>query len=92
LGTQDQVGIDGGGGWVVVKGRYAAPSSYQKVLLRLQEDLQMRMQNLLLGDLDAAPDEATPPKYQEFVERYYEVLSRERGGGSVRTPAAAPPP
>jgi hypothetical protein len=65
--------------WQFVDGRYASPNSYKKVLSLLQEDVQLRMQSLLLGDLNASPDDATPPKYQELVERYYQVLSRDSG-------------
>jgi hypothetical protein len=45
----------------------------------LQEDVQLRLQSLLIGDLSASPDDTTPPKYQELVERYYQVLSRDTG-------------
>ena len=65
--------------WSLVDGRYVAPDGYAQPLVRLQEDIQERIQTLILGDLGNVSDDATPPKYQEFVERYYEVLSR-RGG------------
>jgi hypothetical protein len=78
LGTLNQ--FSGGNlSWQVVDGYYVAPMSYTTSLVRLQDDIQARLQNLLLGDLDSSPDEATPPKYQELVERFYQVLSRDTG-------------
>lgn len=65
--------------WSLVDGRYDAPATYTHALVHLQEDVQERIQTLILGDLGNVSDEATPPKYQEFVERYYEVLSRQGG-------------
>ena len=37
---------------------------------------------LAAGDIVSAADEATPPKYQGLVERYYQVLSRDSGDKS----------
>ena len=65
--------------WALVNNLYIAPSSYNKPLLDLQEELQARIQSLLLGDLLQESDDATPPKYQELVEQYYKVLSRQGG-------------
>lgn len=70
--------------WQLANGFYVAPGDYTRVLLHLQEDIQARLQSLVLGNFDAAPDEATPPKYQELVERYYQVLSRD--GGREKSP------
>jgi hypothetical protein len=73
----------GGGGdlnapaWVVVDGRYAPPERLRPIIIALEEDIQRRLQSLLLGDLQLTSEEAAPPKYRELVERYYEVLSRE---------------
>ncbi|MBS0205637.1 MAG: hypothetical protein JSS49_22265 [Planctomycetes bacterium] len=79
-----QVGISVNGrqhsfNWVLINNRYVAPTTYSKPLLDLQEELQARIQSLLLGDLQQDADEATPPKYQELVEQYYKVLSRQGG-------------
>ena len=65
--------------WGLVDGYYAAPTAYNLVLVHLQEDVQARIQTLILGDLGNVSDDATPPKYQELVEKYYEVLSRQGG-------------
>ena len=65
--------------WGLVDGHYAAPTAYNLAIVHLQEDLQERIQTLILGDLGNVSDDATPPKYQELVERYYEVLSRQGG-------------
>jgi hypothetical protein len=79
--------------WGLVNDHYAAPGAYAVNLIRVQEEVQARIQNLLLGDISTATDDATPPKYQELVERYYQVLSRQGGkeapaGNSV--PAGKP--
>ncbi len=65
--------------WGLIDGRYAAPAAYNLALVHLQEDIQERIQTLILGDLGNVSDDATPPKYQELVERYFEVLSRQGG-------------
>ena len=61
--------------WGIVNNRYVAPDGYSRPLLILQEEVQARIQNLLLGDISDSADEATPPRYQELVEQYYKVLS-----------------
>ncbi len=66
--------------WGLVNDRYASPDGYAVNLIRVQEEVQARIQNLLLGDIASATDDATPPKYQDLVERYYQVLSKESGG------------
>ena len=65
--------------WSLTDGRYDAPLGYGLAIVHLQEDVQARIQTLILGDLGNVSDEATPPKYQELVEKYYEVLSRQGG-------------
>ena len=65
--------------WGLVNDHYAAPGAYAVNLIRVQEEVQARIQNLLLGDISTATDDATPPKYQDLVERYYQVLSKEGG-------------
>ena len=62
--------------WGLVNGYYAYPVAYNHGLIHLQEDIQERIQTLILGDLGNVSDDATPPKYQELVNQYYEVLSR----------------
>ena len=73
--------------WGLIDGRYDAPVGYSNAIIHLQEDVQERIQTLILGDLGNVSDDATPPKYQEFVERYYEVLSRQ--GGKAGKPEAS---
>lgn len=62
--------------WGLVDNRYVAPEGYAAHFIRLQEEVQARIQTLVLGDFASDIDENTPPKYQELVDRYYEVLSR----------------
>lgn len=87
------LGVDGARNrfdWGIVNGRYETPAAYLRPLLHLQEEVQTRIQNLLLEDISSATDEATPPKYQDLVERYYQVLSQsgksqepnQKGGNS----------
>ncbi len=78
--------------WNLVGSYYAAPLTYNSALLHLQEDIQERIQTLILGDLGNASDEATPPKYQELVDRYYEVLSRSGKPGPAGKAAPAGKP
>lgn len=65
--------------WALVDDRYVLPGSYDRILVTLQDELQTRIQNLVLADLSSVADEATPPMYQDLVERYLKVLSQERG-------------
>jgi len=58
-------------------GYYAAPRGYRVLITRMQESIRNRMQELLLGDLASSRDEPIPPQYQEFVDRYYQVLAAE---------------
>jgi hypothetical protein len=58
-------------------GYYAAPGGYRVLISRMQESIRNRMQELLLGDLASSRDERIPPQYQEFVDRYYQVLAAE---------------
>ncbi|MCI0361342.1 MAG: hypothetical protein L0211_22900 [Planctomycetaceae bacterium] len=58
-------------------GYYAAPGGYRVLIARMQESIRNRMQELLLGDLASSRDEPIPPQYQEFVDRYYQVLAAE---------------
>ena len=69
--------------WGLINGRYDTPVGYGLAIVHLQEDVQERIQTLIIGDLGNVSDEATPPRYQEFVEKYYEVLSRS-GGKSTK--------
>ena len=77
--------------WSLVNGYYVAPAAYNGGLIQLQEDIQERIQTLILGDLGNASDEATPPKYQELVDRYYEVLSRSGKPGSAKAAPTGKP-
>lgn len=67
-------------GWAVEDGHYILPQNYDRLLVQVQDELQARIQSLVLSDLTSIADEATPPMYQELVDRYLKVLSQERGG------------
>ena len=77
--------------WGLIDGRYDTPAGYNTAIIHLQEDVQERIQALILGDLGNVSDEATPPKYQELVEKYYEVLSRNGKPGAGGKPEARNP-
>lgn len=75
--TTGAVAVD----WQLTDGRYAAPATYATRLVALQEEIQSKIQNLLVGEFASMTDDRTPPQYQNFVERYYQVLSRDSGKG-----------
>jgi hypothetical protein len=58
-------------------GTYAAPARYRMLLARVADSLRARMQEYLLGDMQATGDEPIPPQYQDLVDRYYRVLAAE---------------
>ena len=58
-------------------GTYLPPKHYVITTADLVRELQARIQELVLGDLLADGDEATPVEYERMVERYYQVLSSE---------------
>lgn len=68
-------------------GYYAAPPAYRVRLTRILASVRGRMQELLLGDLSASGDEPIPPQYQEFVDRYQQVLTTE-GRSAPKGPAS----
>ena len=75
--------------WSLVNNRYVPPKNIEPLLTKIQEEVQARIQTLVLGDFTSNAEENTPPKYQELVERYYQVLSREKGTQNRGKPAAA---
>jgi hypothetical protein len=78
--------ISRGWNWSRVEGgNYAAPNGYRALIARLSAQVRGRMQELMLGDMGLSRDEPIPPQYQEFVDRYYQVLASE-GKPSPKTP------
>ena len=75
--------------WTLVNDRFTPPDNLSRLLTKVQENVQAKIQNLVRGDFVSSADENTPPKYQELVEQYYKVLSRERGAQKrpVKMPA-----
>jgi len=57
---------------------YTAPPAYYDNLTGVIEVVQRKARELLLRDLMAIGQEAVPPQYEKLVERYFQVLSRER--------------
>jgi hypothetical protein len=62
--------------WLLTDGIYRAPAGYRQYLTRLQSAVQGRMQELMLGELANSGDEPIPPQYQDFVDKYFKVLSK----------------
>lgn len=58
-------------------GTFDAPTSYGRAMRTIIEDVQQQMQELMLTDLVADGNEATPPKYKHLVDTYIEVLSSD---------------
>jgi hypothetical protein len=67
--------VDGRWHWRRIGPFYLAPLDYTTHLDVIVQELQAQVHELLLRDLIASGDEATPPEYEEFVNRYFEVLS-----------------
>jgi hypothetical protein len=63
--------------WAFVEGRYVAPTGYGHSLDALVIQLRQHIRELLLKDLVASDDGATPPEYKELVDRYFQVLSQD---------------
>ena len=64
------------GGWRPDEtGRLVAPVPYRNGVRTVVEDLQARLQELLLADVLADGDATVPAAYRELVDRYYQVLS-----------------
>ena len=70
-------------------GTYAPPARYRALLVRAANELRTRMQEYLLGDTRATGEEPIPPQYQDFVDRYYRVLTSD--GKPASMPGASPP-
>ena len=56
---------------------YSTPKKYIDATTNVVEDLQLRIQELLLGDIFDQSGEVVPAEYKKLVERYYRVLSAE---------------
>ena len=69
-----------GTGWVIDRNRERidVPAGYGMAVRNVVQEVQAHIQELLLGDLLSSKDEVTPPQYSELVERYYEVLARQK--------------
>jgi len=67
-----------GGGWHSDDARLhlVAPDPISRTLSAVSVQIKDRVQDLILKDLASARDEATPPRFRELVERYYEVISQ----------------
>ncbi len=71
---------DGPWDWGIGDNRVrVVPDLYTNALVKITLRLQERIQDMILKDMVAARDEATPPEFKELVDRYYEVLSNQGG-------------
>lgn len=65
-------------GWKIGEnGYHVSPNAYGRAMRTIIEELQQQMQELILTDLVADDNEATPPQYKHLVDRYIEVLSSD---------------
>jgi hypothetical protein len=62
--------------------RSTAPAAYVRVVRKVNEELQAYIQELVFGDLQMGDGDATPPQYEKLVERYYQVLARQKRMGA----------
>ena len=69
-----------GEGWIIDRNRERidVPVGYGMAVRNVVQEVQAHIQELLLGDLLSSKDEVTPPQYSELVERYYEVLAKQK--------------
>jgi len=69
-------------GWQWAQGSdgRGAPLAYINALQTVSKHIKDQIQDMILKDLVSARDEATPPKFRELIERYYEVLSKGGAG------------
>lgn len=70
-----------GGGWAYEdkEQRLGVPAGYSLAVRDVTRDVQAHIQELILGDLlSGGETEASPPQYEKLVERYYEVLARQK--------------
>lgn len=55
-------------------------SGRRRALRLLIEQLEQRIQETILADVEQLGTEATPPQYEPHVEQYLKVLARDRNG------------
>ena len=69
-----------GAAWVFDREKQAIvpPEGYGMALREVSREVQAHIQELLLGDLVGSRDNVTPPQYAALVERYYEILARQK--------------
>jgi len=70
-----------GGGWAYEdkEQRLSVPVGYSMAVRDVTREVQAHIQELILGDLMSGGEtEVTPPQYEKLVERYYEVLARQK--------------
>lgn len=78
--------------WQVAGGRYVPPRPYAKTIIALQEDVQSRLQSLVIGDIRMSAEDTAPPKFRELVDRYIQVLSQDTSAGERSAPQRATGP
>jgi hypothetical protein len=68
------------GGWSLSEETrlYVAPGGYTQAVRKVTEAVQSHIQELLLGDITGTDREGAPPEYERLIERYYQVLSKQR--------------
>jgi hypothetical protein len=85
LAALDGAVRNGGGGWTRREEKrenrqiffIEPPISYDTNVQRVVQELQAKIQEIILKDVLLNKDEAVPPQYKAFVEEYYRVLSED---------------
>jgi hypothetical protein len=67
----------------------SAPEGYAIAIRDVSQAVQAHIQELILGDVLSTQGEVTPPQYEKLVERYYQVLARQK---RPEMKAETPPP
>jgi hypothetical protein len=73
-----EAGSGGGDKWKQVRpGYYHAPTYYPTAIDRVVQDLQVRIQEIILKDAVLDSDQPVPEQYRKQVEEYYKTLSKD---------------
>lgn len=68
------------GGWVYSGElrRYGPAPGYVVAMDAVARELQTYIQELILDDMQLGAADAVPPQYEDLVERYYQVLAKQK--------------
>ncbi|MDX1965554.1 MAG: DUF4175 family protein [Planctomycetaceae bacterium] len=72
--------LNDNGGWVYSGEnlRFGPAPGYVIVMDAVARELQTYIQELILDDMQLGAADAVPPQYEDLVERYYQVLAKQK--------------